>query len=281
MRWGDDLARTQLLSAAILGLIATVVAAVLPMLVSAWQTALGFSAHEAGYIAATELFAQVCGTVLFLRIDRTWSLRRCAGLGLAVMVVGNLACARGEHLWALLASRLIAGLGGGMVRALSPLGRPRPKAREDPSALILERLGRLQGYSSSSLAKPELAPTWPRWAKSTGSRRRSSAAHSPGSTWRDSSEHWGRRARGLFAAAADDQRPGRHYPPLRSRSFSGARFRRCRLRFRRVASISPGAHLCRFSLRSSLAATQTAPRGRPPLPWMDWDWRAERLWEAF
>ena len=113
------LSRIQLLTAGCLGLVATVIAAVLPVLVSAWQTALGFSAHQAGYIAATELFAQVCGTVLFLRVDRAWSLRRCAGLGLAVMVVGNLACARSEHLVALVISRLIAGTGGGMVRALS------------------------------------------------------------------------------------------------------------------------------------------------------------------
>jgi DHA1 family inner membrane transport protein len=113
------LSRIELMTAGSLGLIATVIAAVLPVLVGAWQTALGFSAHQAGYIAATELFAQVCGTVLFLRVDRAWSMRRCAGLGLVVMVVGNLACARSEHLVALVISRLVAGIGGGMVRALS------------------------------------------------------------------------------------------------------------------------------------------------------------------
>jgi MFS transporter, DHA1 family, inner membrane transport protein len=111
--------RIELLAAASLGLVATVIAAVLPVLVGAWQTTLGFSADQAGYIAATELFAQVCGTLLFLYIDGAWSLRRCAGLGLAVMVAGNLACAQSSHLVALVASRLIAGTGGGMVRALA------------------------------------------------------------------------------------------------------------------------------------------------------------------
>ena len=108
-----------MLTAGALGLIATVIAAVLPVLVSAWQTELKFSAHEAGYVAATELFAQVCGTVLFLCLDRVWPLRRCAGLGLALMVAGNLTSAESQHLAALVASRMIAGTGGGIVRALS------------------------------------------------------------------------------------------------------------------------------------------------------------------
>jgi len=113
------LSRIELLAAGSLGLIATVVAAVLPALVGAWQTALGFSADQAGYVAATELFAQVGGTLLFLCVGRAWSLSRCAGVGLAVMVAGNLACARSEHFLALVVSRLIAGTGAGVVRALS------------------------------------------------------------------------------------------------------------------------------------------------------------------
>jgi len=112
-------ARGLLIAAGSLGLIATLIAAVLPVLVGAWQSELAIDAHEAGYVAAAELFAQVLGTLVFLSIERITAWRWCAGAGLALMVVGNLACAASGQLATLLVSRLIAGTGGGLVRALA------------------------------------------------------------------------------------------------------------------------------------------------------------------
>lgn len=112
-------ARSLLLAAGSLGLTATLIAAVLPALVGAWQSELGVDAHEAGYVAAAELLAQVLGTLVFLRLDRVTGWRACAGTGLALMVAGNLACAVSGQMTTLVASRLIAGSGGGLVRALA------------------------------------------------------------------------------------------------------------------------------------------------------------------
>jgi MFS transporter, DHA1 family, inner membrane transport protein len=112
-------ASSVLLAAGSLGLLATVIAAVLPVLVGAWQSELGVAADEAGYVAAAELFAQVAGTLLFLRVDRALGWRRCAAAGLVLMIVGNLGSAASSPLPALLASRLVAGTGGGAVRALA------------------------------------------------------------------------------------------------------------------------------------------------------------------
>jgi len=111
--------RSLLLAAGSLGLMATVIAAILPVLVGAWQSGLRISADQAGYVAAAELFAQVMGTLLFLRMERLLAWRRCAVLGLVLMLAGNLGSAASDALPALLASRLVAGMGGGIVRALA------------------------------------------------------------------------------------------------------------------------------------------------------------------
>ncbi len=76
-----------------LGIIATVIAAVLPALVGIWQARLGLSADQAGFVAAAELFAQVVGTGAFIWAARAWSWRACAAVGLGIMIIGNLASA--------------------------------------------------------------------------------------------------------------------------------------------------------------------------------------------
>jgi predicted MFS family arabinose efflux permease len=101
-----------------LGIVATVLAAVLPLLVGVWQAQFQVHADRAGYIASTELFSQVMGTGVFVLVARTWSWRKCATVGLLVMVVGNVASAASASWGSLIAARAIAGLGGGGVRAL-------------------------------------------------------------------------------------------------------------------------------------------------------------------
>ncbi len=105
-------------AAAALGLLATAVAAILPVLVGVWQIQAGLQVDQAGLVAATELFAQVAGTGLFLWASARWTLRAIAVAGLAVMVIGNSATAVSMDFTSLIVARAIAGAGGGVIRAL-------------------------------------------------------------------------------------------------------------------------------------------------------------------
>jgi predicted MFS family arabinose efflux permease len=109
---------TLLWSAGALGIIATTVGAVLPVLVGVWQAQLGLSVDQAGFVAATELLGQVVGTSAFILAAREWSLRTIAALALIVMVGGNLASAGSFNLASLIVTRAISGTGGGLARAL-------------------------------------------------------------------------------------------------------------------------------------------------------------------
>ena len=80
-------------AAGALGILATAVGAILPVLVGVWQKQAGLQVDQAGFVAATELFAQVAGTGLFLWASPRWTLRAIAVVGLGVMVVGNIATA--------------------------------------------------------------------------------------------------------------------------------------------------------------------------------------------
>ena len=80
-------------AAGALGLLATAVGAILPVLVGIWQRQAGLKIDQAGFVAATELFAQVAGTGVFLWASPRWALRIIAVAGLCVMVVGNIATA--------------------------------------------------------------------------------------------------------------------------------------------------------------------------------------------
>ena len=105
-------------AAGALGIIATAVAAILPVLVTVWQKQGGLHVDQAGFVAAMELFAQVAGTGLFLWASSRWTLRAIAAAGLAVMVSGNIATAMSADFATLISARAIAGAGGGVIRAL-------------------------------------------------------------------------------------------------------------------------------------------------------------------
>jgi predicted MFS family arabinose efflux permease len=94
------------------------VAAILPVLVGVWQEQAGLHVDQAGLVAATELFAKVAGTGLFLWASARWASRRIAVVGLAVMVIGNIATAVSADFASLMLARAIGGAGGGLIRAL-------------------------------------------------------------------------------------------------------------------------------------------------------------------
>jgi MFS transporter, DHA1 family, inner membrane transport protein len=105
-------------AAGALGILATAVGAILPVLVGVWQKQAGLQVGQAGFVAATELFAQVAGTAVFLWASPRWTLRTIAVVGLCVMVVGNVATAVSVDFASLMAARAIGGAGGGVIRAL-------------------------------------------------------------------------------------------------------------------------------------------------------------------
>jgi predicted MFS family arabinose efflux permease len=105
-------------AAGALGLLATAVGAILPVLVGVWQKQAGLPVGQAGFVAATELFAQVAGTGLFLWASPRWPLRAIAVAALGVMVIGNIATALSADFPSLILARAIAGAGGGVIRAL-------------------------------------------------------------------------------------------------------------------------------------------------------------------
>jgi predicted MFS family arabinose efflux permease len=105
-------------AAGALGLLATAVAAILPVLVGVWQKQAGLQVDQAGFVAAMELFAQVVGTGLFLWASPRWTLRTIAVVGLGVMVIGNIATALSADFTSLILARAIAGAGSGVIRAL-------------------------------------------------------------------------------------------------------------------------------------------------------------------
>jgi MFS transporter, DHA1 family, inner membrane transport protein len=105
-------------AAGALGILATAVGAILPVLVGVWQKQAGLQVDQAGFVAATELFAQVAGTGVFLWASPRWTLRTLAIVGLAVMVIGNIATAASTNFASLLAARAIGGAGSGVLRAL-------------------------------------------------------------------------------------------------------------------------------------------------------------------
>src|SRR5258707_14864661 len=98
-------------AAGALGILATAVGAILPVLVGVWQKQAGLQVDQAGFVAATELFAQVAGTGVFLWASPRWTLRSIAVVGLCVMVVGNIATARRVYFASLMAAGRIGGGG--------------------------------------------------------------------------------------------------------------------------------------------------------------------------
>ena len=105
-------------AAGALGILATAVTAILPVLMGVWQKQAGLQVDQAGLVAATELFAQVAGTGAFLWASPRWTLRRIGVVGLCVMIVGNIATAASVDFASLIAARVIGGAGGGLIRAL-------------------------------------------------------------------------------------------------------------------------------------------------------------------
>jgi DHA1 family inner membrane transport protein len=89
----------------------------LPAIVSALTDAGRLNAETAGYVVGIDLGAQVAGGLLFLGQGRRRRLSTSLSFGLALVVIGNALSCLSASTIALIATRLVAGLGAGLVRS--------------------------------------------------------------------------------------------------------------------------------------------------------------------
>ena len=89
----------------------------LPAIVSALTDAGRLNAEMAGYVVGIDLGAQVAGGLLFLGQGRRRRLSTSLSFGLALVVIGNALSCLSTTTVALIATRLVAGLGAGLVRS--------------------------------------------------------------------------------------------------------------------------------------------------------------------
>ena len=89
----------------------------LPAIVSALTDAGRLNAETAGYVVGIDLGAQVAGGLLFLGQGRRRRLSTSLSFGLALVVIGNALSCLSVSTIGLIATRLVAGLGAGLVRS--------------------------------------------------------------------------------------------------------------------------------------------------------------------
>jgi predicted MFS family arabinose efflux permease len=101
-----------------LGVISAITAALMPVLVAVWSEQFGLPLGQASFLASTGLAMQAVGTVGFIWVSRFVSWRLCAFVGVSILVIGNLFTALSTLFAALAVAQAVAGLGGGLLRAL-------------------------------------------------------------------------------------------------------------------------------------------------------------------
>ena len=112
------LSTATLWAAGSLGVLSAVTAALTPLLVAVWSEQFGFPIEQAGYIASAELAMQAVGTVSFIGVSRFLSWRACSLLGVSLLLAGNVLTAANSVVGTVMLAQAVAGLGGGLVRAL-------------------------------------------------------------------------------------------------------------------------------------------------------------------
>lgn len=90
----------------------------MPVVVSAWSTHAGFSAREAGLLAAIDSGGGVAASLLVSLLIRKLNWRLIAFAGIILAIVANLCSVSASTFLTLGLSRGLAGFGGGMIYAL-------------------------------------------------------------------------------------------------------------------------------------------------------------------
>jgi predicted MFS family arabinose efflux permease len=106
-----------LIATGLVQVIAALMINAMPAIVGALTQLGRLDPEMAGYVVGVDLAAQVAGTLLFLSVGRRVSWSSAIAVGIALMVAGNLLSCVSRSTAELLATRLIAGIGAGIVRS--------------------------------------------------------------------------------------------------------------------------------------------------------------------
>ncbi len=159
----------------------------LPVIVSALTSAGRLDAAMAGYIVGIDVAAQVGGGLLFLSHGRRRTAAACLYIGLALVMIGNVVSCLALSTAMLIATRLVAGCGAGVIRStyFALLARARDPARALArfnvtqtivmfgALSLFPRLTQVMGWIGPYVALSSLAalmfataPWWPRQMQS-------------------------------------------------------------------------------------------------------------------
>jgi predicted MFS family arabinose efflux permease len=110
---------------------AALILSAMPAIVGALTQSGHLDNELAGYLVGIDLAAQVAGTIFFLHYGRRLAWHMTLAGGIILMALGNAASCLASTFIALCVTRLIAGIGAGVVRAacLVAFGRARDPAR--------------------------------------------------------------------------------------------------------------------------------------------------------
>lgn len=115
----------------VIGLAAATLPAVLPLMVGVLARQFGIDAEQAGYVIAINMGAILTGSLLCILLARRFDFATLIWGGLAVMVTGNVLTMITDTLQPMMLTRVLSGLGEGLVAACcyALMGRARLPGR--------------------------------------------------------------------------------------------------------------------------------------------------------
>lgn len=136
----DDQSAATLFLIALAGSYGMLFASVLPALVNDWLSYLHIGERVAGLIATANVLAATAGLGLSVFLLTRWSLARMARVGIAVAILGDVASIAARTAWELGLTRVIAGLGLGLLVGVMTnwFGRHRQAERGFGMSIMLQ-----------------------------------------------------------------------------------------------------------------------------------------------
>lgn len=108
----------------------TLVLLALPIFVGGIAGEFGWGDVERGWLASADMAGSALASLLVMRRIARFDWRRAARLALALAALGNLASSFAIDLWTLVAIRLVAGFGGGVILSIAFTGLCRSRDPE-------------------------------------------------------------------------------------------------------------------------------------------------------
>jgi len=109
------------------GVLSTVVLVTLPIFVAAMVAHFQWGAGEVGWLASADMMGSAIASLCAIPFIRRLPWRPAACAAIAVVVAGNLASVHADDLYSLMAARVIAGLGNGLLLSIAYVGLCRSR----------------------------------------------------------------------------------------------------------------------------------------------------------